>query len=60
VAAGQWGEHNEKIQTYGHSLVVDPWGDVLLDLGEGEKIGVVDLDLLRIDLIRHSVLMNRN
>jgi predicted amidohydrolase len=60
VAAGQWGEHNEKIQTYGHSLVVDPWGDVLLDLREGEKVGVVDLDLAKIDLIRHSVLMNRN
>jgi predicted amidohydrolase len=51
--------HNEKIQTYGHSLVVDPWGDVLLDLAEGEKVGVVDLDFERINFIRHSVLMNR-
>jgi predicted amidohydrolase len=59
IAAGQWGHHNEKIQTYGHSLVVDPWGDVLLDLGEGEKVGVVELDLAKIELIRHSVLMNR-
>lgn len=59
IASGQWGAHNEKIQTYGHSLVIDPWGDILLDLGEGEKIGVVDLDLSKIELIRHSVLMNR-
>jgi predicted amidohydrolase len=59
VASGQWGTHNEKIQTYGHSLVVDPWGEVLLDLEEGEKVGVVDLDLSKIELIRHSVLMNR-
>jgi len=60
IAAAQWGHHNEKIQTYGHSLVVDPWGEILLDLGEGEKVGVVDLDFPKIDLIRHSVLMNRN
>lgn len=59
IASAQWGHHNEKIQTYGHSLVVDPWGDILLDLGEGEKVGVVDLDFSKIDLIRHSVLMNR-
>lgn len=59
IAAAQWGVHNEKIQTYGHSLVVDPWGDVLLDLAEGEKVGVVDLDFERINFIRHSVLMNR-
>ena len=59
VAAAQWGHHNEKIQTYGHSLVIDPWGDILLDLGEGEKVDVVELDLSKIELIRHSVLMNR-
>lgn len=59
IAAAQWGVHNEKMQTYGHSLVIDPWGDILLDLGEGEKVGVADLDFSKIDLIRHSVLMNR-
>jgi predicted amidohydrolase len=59
VAAAQWGYHNERIQTYGHSLVVDPWGDIILDLDEGEKVGVVDLDFSKIDLIRQSVLMNR-
>lgn len=59
VAAAQWGKHNEKMQTYGHSLVVDPWGEVILDLGEGEKVGVVELDFKKIDLIRKSVLMSR-
>ncbi|MDD4973628.1 MAG: carbon-nitrogen hydrolase family protein [Bacteriovorax sp.] len=59
VAAAQWGHHNEKMQTFGHSLVVDPWGDVILDLAEGEKVGVVDLDFSKIELIRQSVLMSR-
>lgn len=59
IASAQWGHHNEKMQTYGHSLVVDPWGDIILDLEEGEKVGVVSLDFPKIELIRQSVLMNR-
>lgn len=59
VAAAQWGHHNDKMQTYGHSLVVDPWGDILLDLKEGVGVGVVELDFPKIEHIRKSVLMNR-
>lgn len=57
IASAQWGIHNERTQTFGHSLVIDPWGEILLDLGEGEKVEVVTLDLSKIDLIRQSVLM---
>ena len=39
VAAAQVGEHEDGRTTYGHSLVVDPWGEVLLDMG-GEKLGL--------------------
>lgn len=59
VASAQWGHHNDKIQTFGHSLVIDPWGDILLDLQDGEKVGVVDLNLERITEVRQSVLMRR-
>ena len=38
VAAAQVGNHNDKVSTYGHSLVVNPMGKVLCDLG-GEKEG---------------------
>ncbi len=55
VAAAQWGVHNERIQTFGHSLVVDPWGEVLFDLDEGEKWKVADLDLKRVDEVRRQV-----
>jgi predicted amidohydrolase len=34
VAAAQVGSHEDGRQTFGHSLVADPWGDVLLDMGE--------------------------
>lgn len=52
VAANQWGDHNEKIKTYGHSLIVGPWGDILADAGEGEKYIIADLDLSEIEKIR--------
>ncbi|KAM3074100.1 Carbon-nitrogen hydrolase [Clarireedia jacksonii] len=48
IAAAQVGAHNEKRTSYGHSMVVDPWGKVLLDMtGEGQEpeIGLVDIDL---------------
>lgn len=53
LSAAQVGTHQDGRETYGHSLAVDPWGDVLLDLG-GERagIGFVDLDPARIAEVR--------
>lgn len=45
IAADQWGYHNEKVQTYGHSLIVSPWGEILADAGEGEKLITATLNL---------------
>ncbi len=48
IAAAQVGSHNEKRTSYGHSMVVDPWGKVILDMpGEdnGPEIGIVYIDL---------------
>lgn len=53
VAAAQVGEHEDGRRTYGHSLVVDPWGEVLLDMG-GDKpgLGFAEIDLARIAEVR--------
>jgi len=53
VAAAQVGEHADGRRTYGHSLVVDPWGEVLLDMG-GEAPGVAfaEIDAHRIADVR--------
>lgn len=53
VAAAQAGEHPDGRRTYGHSLVIDPWGDVLLDLGgEGPALGFAEIDPARIAEVR--------
>lgn len=53
VAAAQVGEHEDGRRTYGHSLVVDPWGEVLLDLGgEAPGLGFAEVDLARIAEVR--------
>ncbi len=55
IAANQWGEHNEKMKTWGHSMVIDPWGDILCDAKEGEKIVYADLSKKRITDIRQRM-----
>lgn len=57
IAPAQWGRHNDKIQTYGHSLIVDPWGEVLADAGKGEKLIFAELDTERITQVRSMVKM---
>jgi deaminated glutathione amidase len=53
VAAAQCGHHGDGRDTYGHSLVVDPWGEVLLDLGgEGSTLGFAEIDPARIAEVR--------
>ncbi|WP_417335407.1 nitrilase-related carbon-nitrogen hydrolase [Halobacteriovorax marinus] len=59
IASAQWGLNNEVISTYGHSLIVDPWGEVLVDAKEGEGIFIQDLDFERIEAVRSQVIMGR-
>lgn len=55
VAAAQTGEHADGRSTYGHSLVIDPWGEILLDMGEAPGLGFAELDLARIADVRARV-----
>ena len=53
VAAAQVGRHEDGRHTYGHSLVVDPWGKVLLDMGgEAPGLGFAELDPGAVDEVR--------
>ena len=53
IAAAQAGRHADGRETYGHSLVVDPWGEVVLDLGpEGASLGFATIDPARTAAVR--------
>ncbi len=55
VAAAQVGHHEDGRNTFGHSLVVDPWGDILLDMGNERGVGFAEIDLARISDVRSRI-----
>ncbi len=56
LAANQGGQHSSKRATYGHSLIVDPWGRVLAEkVSEGSGVVVADIDLQLLEDIRQKM-----
>lgn len=55
LAAGQGGRHDSRRETFGHSMIVDPWGVVLAGLGEGEAVAVANLDARSLVNVRERV-----
>lgn len=60
VAAAQSGQHEDGRETYGHSLVVGPWGQILLDMGEGEGLGFAEIDLSQRDSALRQIAVHRH
>jgi predicted amidohydrolase len=52
VAAGQWGEHAGGRKTYGHSMIIGPWGEILGEQREGVDVVCIDLDMERLAELR--------
>lgn len=66
IAAAQYGRHNQKRESYGHSLAVDPWGRVIADAGGSDGPGTVhkqeppsiivcDIDLEELQSVRQRM-----
>ena len=55
IAAAQGGTHENGRRTFGHSLIVDPWGEVACRRDEGEGVVVAELDRARIDDVRRQL-----
>jgi predicted amidohydrolase len=55
IAAAQEGAHEDGRRTYGHSLIVDPWGRVLAEATETPSVIVADLDLSEVEKVRGQV-----
>jgi predicted amidohydrolase len=54
IAAAQGGYHLSGRETYGHSMIVDPWGNVLDSLPRGSGVVSADIDLGYVERIRRS------
>jgi len=59
LAAAQVGEHADGRHTYGHSMIVDPWGEVLAVQEEAEGVIHAELSLAHLQRIRQKIPQNR-
>eukprot|EP00057_Strongylocentrotus_purpuratus_P033107 XP_790158.2 PREDICTED: nitrilase homolog 1 [Strongylocentrotus purpuratus] len=55
IAAAQTGKHNDKRASYGHAMIVDPWGAVIAQCSEGEGVAVAQIDPDYLQKIRTSM-----
>lgn len=55
IAPAQTGTHEDGRETYGHSMVIDPWGKVLLDMGSKEGLGFADIDFTQVGAVRARI-----
>jgi deaminated glutathione amidase len=55
IAPAQCGDHPGERKTFGHSLIIDPWGQVLADGGEETGFIIADIDLARVDEARSKI-----
>jgi deaminated glutathione amidase len=55
VAAAQCGDHEDGRKSYGHSVIIGPWGEVIADGGEAPGVIVADLDFAEVDKARSMI-----
>jgi nitrilase len=57
AAAAQHGHHDDRglRQSHGHSMIVDPWGQVLASVGDGPGLAIAEIDLERVAAVRRAI-----
>ena len=55
LAPNQWGVNNENRATYGHTLIVDPWGEILAEADESEMIVTSELNLNKVQECQNAI-----
>jgi predicted amidohydrolase len=55
IAAGQFGAAEPHYESWGHSMIVGPWGEIIAEVAEGEGFAIADLDPAEIEAVRAKV-----
>lgn len=56
IASAQYGTHAGNRQTYGHSMIINPWGEIIKEAKESRQMLLIaDLDLAKVDQLRQSI-----
>lgn len=55
IASAQTGNHENGRRTYGHSLVVDPWGNVLANSGQSLGVTIINVDTTLVRMAREKI-----
>jgi predicted amidohydrolase len=55
IAPAQGGKHEDGRETYGHSLIIDPWGEILAEAGIEPGFITATLDLARVEEVRGKI-----
>ena len=54
IAPGQVGTHPDGRSTFGHSLIVDPWGQLAAEVDDGNGVAIAEIDPGRVDRLRRE------
>ena len=57
LAPAQWGKHDDGglRESYGHAMIVDPWGQVMASVADGTGFALAEIDLARVRRIRQAM-----
>jgi nitrilase len=55
IASAQGGLHENGRRTWGHSMVIDPWGEVMAMQAEGPGVVLADIDMARLQDVRKQL-----
>ncbi|NJK51368.1 carbon-nitrogen hydrolase family protein [Candidatus Gracilibacteria bacterium] len=55
IAPAQTGNHYERRYTYGHAMIIDPWGVILADAGEQTGLAIAEINPIRLEQVRRQM-----
>ncbi|MEC8109496.1 MAG: carbon-nitrogen hydrolase family protein [Pseudomonadota bacterium] len=55
IAPAQFGTHSDGRQTYGHTMIISPWGEVLAEANDGDQVITATIDLAKVSAARQAI-----